>query len=974
MSDWQRIQSIFLAAADLPADERDYAVGVLCEGDTELFDEVHSLLAADNDSSVTIDSAIQGVAATILDTPILIGERLGAYRIIREIGRGGMGSVFLALRDDEEYIKEVALKVVKRGMNTEEVLRRFRAERQILANLDHPYIASLFDGGTTADGVPFFAMEYVEGRPVDVFCRENALDAKARCELFLLILEAVAYAHRNLVVHGDLKPANIFVTPDGTPKLLDFGVAKLIGREPGENDASPLPSRAFTPGYASPEQVRGLTVTTSTDIYSLGAVLYELLSGKRVQPVDFDTPTRIERAVCDVEVSQAQLAKLNLPSDLDHVVLMALCKEPELRYQSATEFAADIRRCLENRPVHARTNTFGYRARKFVSRNRFEVAMCMVVAMALIGGLIVSLAQTRRAEAARAVADSQRQIAVRERAEAEAARASEGRQRALADQQRALADQQRALALTERDEANSEKAIADQRLDDIFELADKTLFDVHDAIAPLPGSLPARKAIVEATLEYFQSMENKVGADKNLREALTAAYYKVSLIQGNPHGASLQDLTSAEKSLLKAQKILLPAYRRQPNDSVLMLRWLEVQSGRADLMSVSNRANEAIQIYTDLLPVAHRVSLKHDVPLSGEMQESAVESTLVYELMPVNPKLALEHADHCIALERVLMTRHPGDKNLQQGLAVITAAAGGAYRNLGDLEKSGEYYRQSIELREQLQQNDPNDLNIRRGLIVTYGNYAALLDIPWSPNLGRPAEARTYAAKAVAVARSEVAADSKDATARLDLAMSLGRLGMIDPAPGDTAASIAALQEAKKLMEPIVAANPKSSTMAINLAQVMEYEGHYLEESSQTAAASDTYRKSLALLEPFAGAPASAVMAQYVSTEKDLAHLAASTGDHETADRLAHKALDMAEKMAAIPPPADLRVAAVAHAWSILAWTQAKAGSNVPARQSAEKAMQLWNSIQKPGILTAYRKPMAETRTLLSSLGDSAAK
>jgi serine/threonine protein kinase len=164
MSDWQRIQSIFLAAADLPAEERDHAVGVLCEGDTELFDEVHSLLAADNDSSVTIDSAIQGVAATILDTPILIGERLGAYRIIREIGRGGMGSVFLALRDDEEYIKEVALKVVKRGMNSEEVLRRFRAERQILANLDHPYIASLFDGGTTADGVPFFAMEYVEGR------------------------------------------------------------------------------------------------------------------------------------------------------------------------------------------------------------------------------------------------------------------------------------------------------------------------------------------------------------------------------------------------------------------------------------------------------------------------------------------------------------------------------------------------------------------------------------------------------------------------------------------------------------------------------------------------------------------------------------------------------------------------------------------------------------------------------------------
>ena len=189
-------------------------------------------------------------------------------------------------------------------MNTEEVLRRFRDERQILANLDHPYIARLFDGGTTADGVPFFAMEYVEGRPVDVFCRENALDVKARCQLFLHILEAVAYAHRNLVVHGDLKPANIFVTPDGTPKLLDFGVAKLVGRDAGRRRRIAAPQPRVHPGYASPEQVRGLTVTTSTDIYSLGAVLYELLSGKRIQPVDFDTPTRIEHAVCDVEISR----------------------------------------------------------------------------------------------------------------------------------------------------------------------------------------------------------------------------------------------------------------------------------------------------------------------------------------------------------------------------------------------------------------------------------------------------------------------------------------------------------------------------------------------------------------------------------------------------------------------------------------------------------------------------------------------
>jgi len=968
MSDWQRIQSIFLAAADLPAEERDYAVGVLCEGDIELFEEVHSLLAADNDSSVTIDSAIQGVAATILDTPVLIGERLGAYRVVREIGRGGMGSVYLALRDDEEYTKEVALKVVKRGMNTEEVLRRFRDERQILANLDHPYIARLFDGGTTADGVPFFAMEYVEGRPVDVFCRENALDVKARCQLFLHILEAVAYAHRNLVVHGDLKPANIFVTPDGTPKLLDFGVAKLVGQDPNEDGPSPRSSRAFTPGYASPEQVRGLAVTTSTDIYSLGAVLYELLSGQRVQPVDFDTPTRIEHAVCDVEVSREQLAKLDLPSDLDHVVLMALCKEPEQRYQSAAEFADDIRRCLENRPVHACPNTLRYRVRKFVSRNLLEVAMGSLVALTLIAGLIVSLAQTRRAEAARAVADSQRQIADRERAEAETARTSEAQQRAFADQQRALADQQRALALTERDEANTEKALADQRLDDIFQLADRTLFSVHEAIAPLPGSLPARRKIVESTLEYLQTMEKNIGDNKDLRESLTAAYYRVSQIQGDPHGASLQDSASAEKSLLKAQEILLPAYRRYPNDTGLMLRWIEVESSLADLMSRGDRGNEAIRIYTDLLPIAHRVSLTPDVPLSVEMQEEAIENALVYQLLPTNAPLALEHAAHGIALGHALLARHPGDKTLTHGLGAITAAAGGAYKNLGELDKAADCYRQSIEMREQLRHDDPNNVDVRRGLVVTYGSYATLLDVPWSPNLGRADEARIAAAKAVAIARDEVAADAKNATARLDLAMSLGRLGMIDPAPGQSTASVAALEESHELMEPIVASNPKSSSLALNLSQVMEFEAIRLEESSHPTEAAEMYRKAIALLEPFATSLESPVMSEYLALHEDLALLAASTGDGETASRLAHKALDAFEKINAVQPPSEYHVTLVANAWATLALTQAKAGSKDLARQSAEKAMQLWNSIHKTGLLTIYRKPMADTRTLLAGV------
>jgi tetratricopeptide (TPR) repeat protein/tRNA A-37 threonylcarbamoyl transferase component Bud32 len=964
MSDWQRVQSIFLASADLPAETRDCVLDELCVGDAELRSEVESLLRADGDSSATIESAIQGVASTMLDTPVLIGERLGAYRIVREIGRGGMGSVYLALRDDDEYTKEVALKVVKRGMNTEEVLRRFRDERQILANLDHPYVARLFDGGTTADGVPFFAMEYVEGRPVDVFCREQSLSVKARCDLFLHILEAVAYAHRRLVVHGDLKPANIFVTVDGTPKLLDFGVAKLMGNEQG--DVAVADARVFTPGYASPEQVRGTAVTTSTDIYSLGAVLYELLSGERAQPVDFDTPTRIEHAVCDVDVLRPSLVARDLPADLDDVVLMALHKEPERRYQSAEQFAEDIRRCLDGRPVIAKENSAGYRAHKFIVRNRLKVAMAAVVAVALIGGLVVSLAETRRARVEKVVAESERRSAVRERSEAEEARAAESNQRDLAEQQRRLAEEQRALALNERDDARSQKAIADQRFQEIMKLAEHTLFDIHDDIASLPGSMAARRKIIQTTLDYFESLQKTVGDNDDIRQALVAAYYKIALIQGSPRGASLQDSAGAEETLRKAQAVLLPAYHRHPGDSGLVLRWFEIRTLMADLIYRSGRPQEGIQMYVELLPLAHRLPHFKGCNMVCETQEPAIEIGLSNLLVSYDPEAALQHANRAIELNRDLVARHPTDPGLKQALAVGLAVAAASYRDTGDLNKASEYFLQSIGVREELLRDKPGDMFISHNLMVAYGNYALLLGVPWSPNLGRPAEARVYAGKAAAIARGMLNAEPKDATAHRDLAVALGRLGMIDPGPGEVAESLAQLQEAKELVEPIAEANPKSFDLASQLALILHYEGHRLEELGRMPEAEQAYRKSMALYEPFIHQPNLQMVADYIADQDELALLYASTGKKAAAMDMADNAVDSAKRYAATPPHNENRTAAVAAAWADLALVESKTGSPEPARQNAEKAMQMWGTIKKPGILTAYRNPMSHARAVLS--------
>jgi serine/threonine protein kinase len=294
----------------------------------------------------------------------MVGRRIGPYRVSQVLGRGGMGAVYLAAREDGVYDKPVALKLIKRGMDTDEVVRHFRQERRILSRLDHPHIARLLDGGTTDDGLPFFVMEHVEGRPLLEHAR--ALSVRDRLLLFRQVCAAVEYAHRNLVVHRDLKPANILVTPDGTPKLLDFGIAKLLEAEDGMQTMTGR--RILTPDYASPEQKRGETVTTATDVYSLGRVLEELLRGE------------------------------TSPGELANIVEMALREETERRYGSVEQLSEDIRRHLEGLPIVARKDTILYRTRKFVRRNRWAVAAAVLAALSLAVGAGVATVQARRAE------------------------------------------------------------------------------------------------------------------------------------------------------------------------------------------------------------------------------------------------------------------------------------------------------------------------------------------------------------------------------------------------------------------------------------------------------------------------------------------------------------------------------------------------------------------------------------------------
>lgn len=391
---WQLIQEIFHEALDLPEEERGAFLDEKCSGDEALRADVESLLRADKKPASVFAVSPQDLAdAALPDDGGLEGSVIGPYLLVREIGRGGMGSVYLAERSDGQFSMQVALKLVKRGMDTDEILQRFRHERQILAALDHPNVAHLLDGGVTDEGRPYLVMEYVSGEPIDRHCQARGLTIDERLKLFTTVCSAVQYAHQNLVVHRDLKPSNIFVTDEGVVKLLDFGIAKLLTDDPLNFTAprTKTGARVMTPQYASPEQIHGKKVTTATDVYALGVILYELLTGQRPYDTDGLTSSEVERLVLETDPDRPSTVAGDAPSrkrlrgDLDNILLKTLQTDPARRYASVEALADDIRRHLDGLPVLARPDSVRYRLLKFAKRHRYGVAASASFAVLLVG-------------------------------------------------------------------------------------------------------------------------------------------------------------------------------------------------------------------------------------------------------------------------------------------------------------------------------------------------------------------------------------------------------------------------------------------------------------------------------------------------------------------------------------------------------------------------------------------------------------
>jgi serine/threonine-protein kinase len=401
---WQKVEEVFHEAAELPADRRAAFLDRACAGDAALREEVEALLRSFDDAEGFLETPVITQGADLLSSacePSLAGEILGPYRVIREIGRGGMGTVYLAERADDQFHKTVAIKLIGPGMTDPGAVERFQRERQILANLEHSNITRLLDGGMTSQGQPFIVMDYVEGMPIDLYCDSNRLSTEQRLALFLEVCSAVQYAHQNLVVHRDIKHGNVLVTPEGVPKLVDFGIAKLLEADPSMTRAAQLGSTGLmTPDYASPEQVRGEPITTATDVYSLGVLLYRLLTGRHPYRLTDSNPAELVAVICEQEPERPsrvegypERLRRRLAGDLDNVIMMALRKEPGRRYTSVEQFAADIRRHLDGQPVLARSSTLGYRARKFLRRHRLGVAAVALVALTLVAGIVATAMQ-----------------------------------------------------------------------------------------------------------------------------------------------------------------------------------------------------------------------------------------------------------------------------------------------------------------------------------------------------------------------------------------------------------------------------------------------------------------------------------------------------------------------------------------------------------------------------------------------------
>ena len=756
------MKTVLSEALDLETGRRRQFLDSACEHDADLRAEVDLLLAhqVDSENDAIEECAADAARFRLAQDVTRIGSRIGAYKIVREIGHGGMGTVYLGERDDKQYRQQVAIKLINPGLGGETIRRRFHNELQILADLNHPNIARLFDGGQTADGVPYLVMEYVEGSPINHYCNDRNLSTEQRLKLFCTVCDAVQYAHQHLVIHRDIKPGNILVTSEGLPKLVDFGIAKLLDNGKSIPDATTTVMPFMTPQYASPEQVYGLSATTATDIYSLGVVLYELLTGRSPYRLKSRVPHELAQAILDQEPQRQRLK-----GDLDNIVLMAMRKEPQRRYASAQQFAEDIHRHLDGLPVRARQDTFSYRAGKFIRRRKLAVAAAALILLTLLVGIITTAWQARVARA--------------------------------------------------------ERARAERRFNEVRQLANSIVFEVHDAIVNLPGSTQARALIVERGLNYLDSLAQDAAGDRGLQRELAAAYEKLGAVQYTPSVAHLGDLEGALQSHRKAAALREALVAADPNN----------RDYRRELLD----------------------SYWFIATLLGKQGDSQRELQMLRQQLPARQELA--------AAEKT-------DFVDRYNLAGTYAYIGSLSMKMGDVQGALENQREALKIRETLVALDPNTARSRRALTISYEYLGLATDLA-----GDTKGALELQQRGLEMRESLVAADPLNTDLRLMLIESHRYVGDLFFKLGDLQQASAHYQKQLSMNEEMVAADPANAQFQSNKAVALTKVGDIAARSKRTAEALSKYNEAFRILEKL-----STTTKQDISIRQDLNDLWSKIG------------------------------------------------------------------------------------------------
>src|SRR3989449_4643195 len=754
---WNTLKELFGAALELDPGKRSAFLRDACGSDESLRAELESLLASYKRTATSEEKPSPSVDPGLFPGT-LIGQRLGSYQVLHEIGHGGMAVVYAAVRADDEYRKTVAIKVVLPGLGSEDILRRFRNERQTLATLDHPNIVRLLDGGTTEQGLPYLVMEYVDGVPIDQYCDSRRLSTSERLLLFRTVCTAVQYAHQNLVIHRDLKPSNILVTADGTPKLLDFGIAKLLNPESAAQPLLTLPQlRPMTLDYASPEQFHGQPVTTSTDVYSLGVLLYELLTGSLPYDLEGRSPLEMERIISELEPERpsmvvqrmeavasrdrrrtnalaprpasgegaAQKLGRRLRGDLDNIVLMALRKEPQRRYASVEQLSEDIRRHLEGLPVIARTPTLRYRTSKFVRRHKVSVAAAATVAVALLLGIVVTTREAR---------------------------------------------------------------LADRRFEDVRQLADALLFKLEPAVKDLPGATPARQLIVQEALTYLDGLARDASGNAELQGDLAEGYLRVGEVQHGGDHADLGDADGALESYRKAGSIAAVLARRQPTNLAAKRYLARSEQGTGVILLMTGHAAQAIDSLRRAIAGFETLTTAdpRDTESAFHLADSynalgdGLGSRSITNSLG-DPKGALENYQKALAIYERLVAAYPTSGHFQGGVAVGKAKIAEMHAAGGDSKAALESYGRARVAYETLSRAEPNNAQYR-------GNLGSIIQRVANVrlNMGNRAGALEDLNLLLEMARAIAAADPSDVNAQDGLFLAYFHVGRvlegIDPA------------------------------------------------------------------------------------------------------------------------------------------------------------------------------------------------